>query len=141
MAGLTTDEARVFLADAFPQVAEDLLVVGVEPTGATLRLTSGERHLRPGGTVSGPSMFGLADVAVYVALLGRIGAVPLAVTTGASIDFMRKPPAGRDLIAAATLLKVGRTLAVGDVAIRADGDDAILARATMTYSIPPVSAG
>ena len=141
MAGLTTDEARVFLADAFPQVAEDLLVVGVEPTGATLRLTAGERHLRPGGTVSGPSMFGLADVAVYVALLGRIGAVPLAVTTGASIDFMRKPPAGRDLIAVATLLKVGRTLAVGDVAIRADGEDAILARATMTYSIPPGTAG
>ena len=141
MARLTTAEASAFLAAEFPQVAKDHLVIGVDGTGATLRLTAGERHLRPGGTVSGPSMFGLADVAVYVALLGRIGAVPLAVTTGASIDFMRKPPAGRDLIAAATLLKVGRTLAVGDVAIRADGDDAILARATMTYSIPPVSAG
>ena len=128
---------QAFLARDFGQVAEDFVVQRVDTQGLTLRLKVAERHLRPGGTVSGPSMFGLADVAMYLAILSRIGPVALAVTTNCSIDFMRKPAAGRDLRAEARVLKLGRSLAVGDVLIFSDGQDAPVARAGLTYSIPP----
>ena len=126
-----------FLADAFPQVSEDFAVEEITDDGLVVRLVTADRHLRPGGTVSGPSMFALADVAVYLAILARLGPVALAVTTNCSIDFMRKPAAGVDLIAEARLLKLGRVLAVGDVLIRSEGAEAPVARATLTYSIPP----
>lgn len=135
-----TDLAR-FLAAEFPQVADDFVIEALTADGVEVRLRAAERHLRPGGTVSGPTMFALADVAVYLALLARIGPVALAVTTGASIDFLRKPAAGRDLIGTARMLKIGRSLAVGDVLIRGEGSADPLARATMTYAIPPGTAG
>ncbi|MDO5632991.1 MAG: PaaI family thioesterase [Paracoccus sp. (in: a-proteobacteria)] len=128
---------NAFLRDDFPQCPDGVSVEAVTADGATLRLRIEDQHLRPGGTVSGPTMFMLADVAVYVAILARIGPVALAVTTGASIDFMRKPAGGRDLLAECRLLKLGRQLAVGDVLIRSDGDAAVVARSTMTYAIPP----
>lgn len=130
-------ELQAFLARDFGQVAEDFVVEKVAEEGLRIRLKVAERHLRPGGTVSGPSMFGLADVAVYLAILSRIGPVALAVTTNASIDFMRKPEAGRDLLAHVRLLKLGRVLAVGDVLIYSDGTADPVARASLTYSIPP----
>jgi len=102
-----------------------------------VRLKVGEAHLRPGGTVSGPSIFALADVAVYMAVLGMIGPKSLAVTTNCSIDFMRKPAADTDLIAECRLLKLGRALAVGEVLIFSEGGEAPVARASLTYSIPP----
>jgi uncharacterized protein (TIGR00369 family) len=105
-----------------------------------MRLHVGERNLRPGGTVSGPAMFSLADVAVYLAILAMIGPEALAVTTNCSIDFMRKPAAGRDLVAEARLLKLGRVLAVGDVLLYSEGAAEPVARATLTYSIPPSRA-
>lgn len=126
-----------FMRQAFPQVADDFRVDRLEPDVLTVRMLIEDRHLRPGGTVSGPSMFALADVSIYLAILSRIGPVALAVTTNCSIDFMRKPESGRDLIAEARLLKLGRVLAVGDVLLRSDGSDAIVARAGLTYSIPP----
>lgn len=126
-----------FLARDFGQVAEELVVERADAAGVTLRLRVGERHLRPGGTVSGPSMFGLADVALYLAILSRLGPVALAVTTNASMDFMRKPAAGRDVRAEARLLKLGRVLAVGDALLFSDGSAEPVARASMTYSIPP----
>lgn len=131
------DTLRAFLGDEFAQVAQDFLIEEVTPQGIILRLRVSEGHLRPGGTVSGPSLFALADVAVYLAILSRIGPVALAVTTNASVDFLRKPPAGRDLLGEVRLLKLGRVLAVGDVLIRSDGSDAPVARASLTYSIPP----
>jgi len=134
---MTREELTRFLVDAFPQVAGDFEVEHIEPMSIILRLAVQERHLRPGGTVSGPSMFALADVAVYLATLAMIGPQALAVTTSLSMDFMRKPEAGRDLIAKARLLKLGRVLAVGDVLIYSEGNDAPVARASMTYSIPP----
>ena len=118
-------------------MAADFAVDRADESGVTLRLRVAERHLRPGGTVSGPAMFGLADVAVYLAILSRIGPVALAVTTNCSIDFMRKPAAGRDVRAEARLLKLGRVLAVGDVLLFSEGSDAPVARASMTYSLPP----
>lgn len=129
------EELRAFLRQEFPQVAEEFRV---EEAGEelALRLIVAERHLRPGGTVSGPAMFGLADVAFYLALLQRIGPVALAVTTNCSIDFLRKPAAGRDLVARARMLKLGRVLAVGDVLIWSEGMDQPVAHASLTYSIP-----
>lgn len=131
-------EARLaaFMEEEFPQVAGDFVIESVGEE-LVVRLKVGELHLRPGGTVSGPTMFALADVSVWLAILSRIGPVALAVTTGASIDFMRKPAAGRDLIARARLLKLGRVLAVGDVLIFSEGEAAPVARSSMTYSIPP----
>lgn len=134
------DALMAFLATEFAQVAEDFSVLAVTETGVDVRLRVADRHLRPGGTVSGPAMFALADVAVYLAILSRIGPVALAVTTNCAIDFMRKPAAGRDLIAEARLLKLGRVLAVGDVLIRSEGEGAPVARAGLTYSIPPASS-
>ena len=128
---------NAFMMREFPQVAAEYRVERMAPMEADVRLMVCDRHLRPGGTVSGPSMFSLADLAMYAVLLGMIGPVALAVTTNASMDFMRKPHAGRDLIGRARLLKLGKTLAVGDVLITSDGSDAVLARAGMTYAIPP----
>lgn len=126
-----------FLVQDFGQVAEDFSVDRADLAGVTLRLRVADRHLRPGGTVSGPTMFALADVAMYLALLSRIGPVALAVTTNCAIDFLRKPEAGRDLLGEARLLKLGRSLAVGDVMIRSVGKDEPVARASLTYAIPP----
>ncbi len=130
-------ELRGFLAEQFPQVKDDFVLEDVAEGRARLRMRIGERNLRPGGTVSGPSIFALADVAMYVAVLAMIGPRALAVTTNCAIDFMRKPGADADLIAEACLLKLGRSLAVGDVMIRSDGAEAPVARASLTYSIPP----
>lgn len=121
----------------FPQVAEDFIVQTVAPMEVTVRLPVAERHLRPGGTISGPTMFSLADVSIYLATMAMIGPVTLAVTTNCSIDFMRKPAAGVDLIATARLLKLGKLLAVGDVLIHSVGMAAPVARASLTYAIPP----
>ncbi len=134
---MTEAELAGFLAREFPQVSGDFRIERLTPDGIEVRLCVADRHLRPGGTVSGPNIFALADVAVYLALLARIGPVALAVTTGASIDFLRKPEAGRDLIGSARLLKLGRVLVVGDVLVRAEGREETVARASMTYSIPP----
>lgn len=126
-----------FLAREFPQVAADFQIDALEPERIVVRLKVAQRHLRPGGTVSGPNMFALADVAIYLAILARLGPVALAVTTSAHVDFMRKPAADTDLIATARLLKLGRNLAVGDVLICAEGSSEAAARASMTYVIPP----
>ena len=134
---MTEAELSAFMARAFPQAADDFLVERLTEDGIVMRLKVAEKHLRPGGTVSGPSIFGLADVAVYLAILSRIGPVALAVTTNGAVDFLRKPAAGVDLLAEARLLKLGRVLAVGDVLIRSEGMEAPVARSNMTYSIPP----
>ena len=104
--------------------------------GCRVRRRFNARSLRPGGTISGPTMMALTDFAMYVAILASIGPVPLAVTTNLNINFLRKP-AQRDLIAEAKLIKLGKRLAVGDVAIYSDGEEEMVAHATSTYSIPP----
>ena len=128
---------EAFLRKDFGQVAEEFAVERADAAGVTLRLRVGEKHLRPGGTVSGPSIFALADVAMYLAILSRIGPVALAVTTNCAVDFMRKPAAGRDLLGEARVLKLGRSLAVGDVLVFSEGGAEPVARASLTYSIPP----
>ncbi len=134
---MNVEQLQAFLAEHFPHMTEEFIVEGVSENRATLRLPVSERNLRAGGTVNGPTMFALADVAFYLALMAMIGPKALAVTTNCSIDFMRKPAAGKDLIGKAEILKLGRVLAVGDVLIYSDGQEKPVARAGMTYSIPP----
>lgn len=137
---LSEAELQSYLAEVFPQSDGEFAIEKLDEMYARVRLLVRDKHLRPGGTVSGPSIFSLADCSVYMAVLAMLGRVPLAVTTGGSIDFMRKPRNGVDLVAECHLLKLGRALAVGDVRIRSDGQEAVVARATFTYSIPPRSA-
>ena len=128
-----------FLTREFPQAfhAESGLTIDkVEHGRAVVRLAYSEQFIRPGGTISGPTMMALADFSMYVAVLASIGPVPLAVTTNLNINFLRRP-APRDLLAEARLLKVGKRLAVGEVTIRSDGEEEAVAHVTSTYSIPP----
>lgn len=125
-----------FLAREFPQVSGQYRVEQVDQEGLTARLLVDHAHLRPGGTVSGPAMFALADLAIYCVILSRIGPVALAVTTSASIDFMRKPRAGCDIVARCRLLKLGRSLAVAEAHLESAGSDNLVARCSMTYAIP-----
>ncbi|MCI0487690.1 MAG: PaaI family thioesterase [Blastocatellia bacterium] len=103
---------------------------------AQVRLLYHERHLRPGGTISGPALMTLADTSMYIAVLAMIGPVALAVTTNLNINFLRKP-AQADVIAEARLLKLGKRLAVGEVTMYSEGENDPVAHATVTYSIPP----
>jgi uncharacterized protein (TIGR00369 family) len=107
----------------------------VEENFVQMRMTYHPRHLRPGGTISGPALMTLADTAMYLALLAMIGPVALTVTTSLNINFLRKP-AARDVIAETRLLKLGKRLAVGEVTMFSDGDARPVAHATVTYSIP-----
>ncbi|PTX55781.1 uncharacterized protein (TIGR00369 family) [Litoreibacter ponti] len=133
------DEAalRDFLRRDFTQVADDFDFVEIAPPFVTMALTASDKHLRPGGTVSGPSMFALADVCAYFCILSVLGPVALAVTTNCAIDFMRKPAPGR-LLCRMELLKLGRALAVCEGRLFAEAEpDRPVARASLTYSIPP----
>lgn len=135
---LTRDELVARLEEAFPEAFNEqsgIVIEAVWQGGCRVRQVFRGHSLRPGGTVSGPTMMALADVALYVALLASIGWVPLAVTTQLTINFLRKP-APDDLIAEARLLKTGRRLVVGEVSIRSAAADAIVAHATGTYSVP-----
>jgi uncharacterized protein (TIGR00369 family) len=138
---LTRKELLDRLQSEFPEgsyAAGDYEIEELWRGGCRLRQRNDKRALRPGGTLSGATMMALGDFAMYLAVLSAIGWVPLAVTTNLTINFLRKPPAG-DLIAEARLLKLGKQLAVGEVAIRGDGSDDIVAHVTSTYSIPPVT--
>jgi acyl-coenzyme A thioesterase PaaI-like protein len=133
----TISELRAYLIEIFPEFWKDgdLRVDDIAPMSATVRLIHHPKHLRPGGTISGPAMFGVCDAALFVAILSEIGPVPHAVTTSASINFLRKP-APADLIAKTRLIKLGKRLAVGEVALYSEGESEMVAHATATYSLP-----
>ena len=138
-AAISLDELRRRLQEEFPQafrVDSSLSIVAIGHGAAKLRYTFHPRSLRPGGTIAGTTMMILADAAMYIAVLASIGWVPLAVTTNLNINFLKKPRPGA-LEADCRLLKLGKRLAVGEVSIRAEGDDELAAHATATYSIPP----
>ncbi|MBO6865647.1 MAG: PaaI family thioesterase [Pseudomonadota bacterium] len=134
---ITKDEMMPYLDQVFPQVRGMFGIDRLDEDLLVMRLFEDEKHLRPGGTVSGPAMFALADVAAYVATMARIGQEALAVTTNCSIDFMRKPESGKDVLAECRVLKLGRALSVCDVLLYSEGMAEPVARANLTYSIPP----
>src|SRR5438876_10331334 len=133
---MTVEELERFLVAEFPQVfnvESGLSIEALWERGCRVRQTFRAVSLRPGGTISGPTMMALADFAMYVGLLAAIGPVPLAVTTNLSINFLRKPDTC-DLTAECRLLKLGQRLAVGEVIIRSDGVAEPVAHVTSTYS-------
>jgi uncharacterized protein (TIGR00369 family) len=134
---LTPDDLHRFIAERFPQAVGFARVVTVGGGALTLELEAGEHHLRPGGTVSGPTLMTMADTAMYFLVLSLVGPVALAVTTNLNINFLRRPPPGT-LLATARLLKRGQRLVVGEVAIHGPGAAAApVAHATVTYALPP----
>jgi uncharacterized protein (TIGR00369 family) len=138
-AKMTVAELEAFLRAEFPQMFRGRTITIEHADGRTCRVREAydDGMLRPGGTVSGPTLMELADFAMYVVLLSAIGPVGLAVTTNLNINFFAKAPAGHDLIAEARLMKLGKRLAVGEVTLlSAAGGDAV-AHVTSTYSIPP----
>jgi uncharacterized protein (TIGR00369 family) len=137
IAKMSVAELDKFLREEFPQAFSigDITIESADGETCLLRRRYNDRMLRPGGTVSGPTLMAMADFAMYVVLLSAIGPVGLAVTTNLNINFLRKPGPG-DLIADAKLLKVGKRLVVGEVAIYSDGEGDPVAHVTSTYSIP-----
>jgi uncharacterized protein (TIGR00369 family) len=126
------------LAAEFPEMfntESGYVLEEVRHGGCVIRRHFHSGLLRPGGTLSGATMMALADFAMYVAVLSAIGWVPLAVTTNLTINFLKKP-APRDLVAEARLIKLGKRLAVGEIRVRSDGEDDLVAHVTSTYSIP-----
>lgn len=138
---MTIADLERFLTREFSQAfhpGSGLTIDMVEHGRAVVRLAYHEKFIRPGGTISGPTMMMLADFALYLAVLSAIGPVPLAVTINFNINFLRRPEQ-RDLIADARMLKLGKRLAVMEVSLYSDGSDEPVAHVTSTYSIPPNS--
>ncbi len=136
---MTVAELSAFLDAEFPQInsgGRHYSVASISPGEAVLRLDPDQSHIRPGGTISGPTLFSLADLAAYAVILAHIGPVALAVTTNLNINFLRKPEV-EPLVGKARLLKLGKRLAVMEIAIEAASGGDVLAHATTTYSIPP----
>ncbi|MEO8441052.1 MAG: PaaI family thioesterase [Betaproteobacteria bacterium] len=136
MGKITPQQVQDLLRDYHLDHDGHIQIESVGATSARARFKVAKKHLRPGDTVSGPTLMALADVAMYAALLGEIGLVPLAVTTSLNINFLRKPPQ-KDVYGDAKLLKVGKRLAVGEVTLYSEGETEPIAHVTCTYSIPP----
>jgi acyl-coenzyme A thioesterase PaaI-like protein len=130
----TKAEIVEFLAAEYPHT--NCTVEAVGGRSATVKRQVGVNELRPGGTVSGPVLMAVADVALYVAILGEIGIVPLTVTTNLSINFMRKPSAEKAIVGVCNLMKIGKSLAVGEVSLYSEGIEEPVAHVVGTYSIP-----
>src|SRR6202035_2722498 len=133
---MSAAELQLLLEQAFPGSPAPYVVDQVAHWGVRLRLPVTPLHARPGGTVSGPALMALADGAAWLAVLAQTGPLDLAVTTSLHIDFLRKPELV-DVIAEGRLLKLGKSLGVVDVALRSDGHDELVAKAQVTYSVPP----
>ena len=134
---MDTEEVNTFLKQVYPQLNDDFaayVATEIFPGGCTVRLNADRRHLRPGDTVSGPSLFTLADIGGYVCVLSHAGPDALSVTTNLNINFMRKAPAG-PIDGHCRILKLGKSLMVFDIDMKAGGQT--VAHATGTYSIPP----
>lgn len=138
---LNREEMSDFLDEIFPEIHHGGRSISIDSVGygsCRVRLAYHPRHIRPGGTISGPAMMMLADLALYVAVLSVAGRVELAVTTNLNINFLRKPDKA-DLLADCRLLKAGKRLCVGEVTILSEAHDEPVAHVTGTYSIPPAA--
>jgi uncharacterized protein (TIGR00369 family) len=135
---MSVAELEEFLRVEFPQSfgSGDTTIESADGATCLLRQRYSERMLRPGGTVSGPTLMALADCAMYVVLLSAIGPIGLAVTTNLNINFLRKGQAGQDILAEARILKLGKRLAVGEVNLLSGTSPDPIAHVTSTYSIP-----
>src|SRR3569623_1407369 len=137
-AKMSEAELEQFLRVEIPQAfsGDDITSESADGETCLLRQRFSESMLRPGGTVSGPTLMALADFAMYVVLLSAIGPIGLAVTTNLNINFLRKGQPGQDVLAEARLLKIGKRLAVGEVNLLSGTSPDPIAHVTSTYSIP-----
>jgi uncharacterized protein (TIGR00369 family) len=135
MSGMTHEQIEAWFEAHFPNYRKMMSLDSVRPGRARLRMRIGERQLRPGGTVSGPSMMMLADAAVYAALLAVHGDAGDSVTSSFNIAFLKRPGPS-DILADAEILQLGRRLVVGEVRLRSEGEDRLVAQATATYVRP-----
>ena len=129
-------ELSSYLDEVFPQVVNRYRIVDLQQGYARVIQNIAQENLRPGGTVSGPTIFSLVDIGMYILLLAHIGKEPLAVTTNCSIDFLKKPTMDEELFADCNLLKLGKTLVVGEVLVKSSDKEALLARSSITYYRP-----
>ena len=129
-------ELSSYLDEVFPQVVNRYRIVDLQQGYARVIQNVTPENLRPGGTVSGPTIFSLVDIGMYILLLAHIGKEPLAVTTNCSIDFLKKPTMDEELFADCNLLKLGKTLVVGEVLVKSSEKEALLARSSITYYRP-----
>ena len=132
---VTSEEANAFLREAFGGAQNRPEVILMEDGHAMMRLKAGSEHLRPGGYISGPTQMSIADSVTYMAIFTRLGITPMTVTSNLNMNFLR-PCIGESVIAEANLMKLGRTLAVAEVEIRAEGSEKVSSHAIVTYSIP-----
>lgn len=130
----TKEEIEVFMTAAFPR--SQSTIVEVRNKAAIVRRCIAQEDIRPGGTVSGPTLMALADMALYVAIHATLGITPHAVTSSLNINFLRRPTAQRDLLAVCKLLKIGRSLVVGEVSLFSEGMEDPVAHVVGTYSLP-----
>jgi len=129
-------ELSSYLDEVFPQVVNRYRIVDLQQGYARVIQNITQENLRPGGTVSGPTIFSLVDIGMYILLLAHIGKEPLAVTTNCSIDFLKKPTMDEEIFADCNLLKLGKTLVFGEVLVKSSGKEALLARSSITYYRP-----
>ena len=130
----TLQQISDFMVESFPQ--SKVSIEAVDAVSATVRHRIGIEELRPGGTVAGPVLMAVADAALYVAIFGRLGIIPLAVTTSLTVNFLRKPASGQDIVGVCKLMKAGRSPAVGEVWLYSAGSDEPVAHAVGTYALP-----
>lgn len=134
---VSADEFQALIDEQLPLVEMfGIVTERIERGSAVMRMRFNPALVRPGGTIAGPALMALADVTMYAVVLGLIGRVELAVTTNLTIHFLRKPPPG-DVVAEGRILKLGKRLAVGEVLLRGEASDDVVAHVTGTYSIPP----
>ena len=139
MTAITIQEIELLTLESLPFAVDNGFSVDSVGSGtSTVRAPYQESFLRPGGTISGPVIMGLADYALFVAIQTKIGLVELAVTTNLNINFLRRPDPG-DLLAVANVIKIGKRLAVGQIEVYLDGEESMIAHVTSTYSIPPTT--
>jgi len=134
---LTAAEVQALIREWVPMAEDiDLKVDSIAPGAATIRIPFNDRNLRPGGSISGPTIMAAGDTAMFAAILGRLGKVAMAVTSNLNINFMQRP-AQKDLIAEASILKMGRRIAFCEVGIRSAGSEELVAHVTGSYALPP----
>jgi len=136
MPEMNAEQIQSFMKNSFPQARMPVEIEELRDGYLRIRVPVSDRYLRPGGTVSGPTLMTIADTAMYYLVLGMIGPVALALTTNLNMSFLRAPGLA-DVIAETKMLKLGKRLAVGQVTIYSDGSEDPVAHATVTYSIPP----
>jgi uncharacterized protein (TIGR00369 family) len=136
---LSAQQLNDFISEVYPQMMDQFPgyeCTLVEPGHVIVQMTTDGRHIRAGGTISGPTLFALADMGGYACVLSHVGREALAVTTNLNINFMRKAEPGL-LLADCRILKLGKRLMVFEASIVTNKSSAVIAHATGTYAIPP----